>query len=599
MAILPLGIRFVRDTAANWSANNPTLGLGQPGFETDTNKLKVGNGTSNWSSLPYIGGDAESSFTFENGLTELSGVVKLGGAMTESIDISGEYPFSIGDGGVGVTNIVLYTESQSTDASAGIQISPDSYIQLYMTDGAGAESSYFTMNTTSIIIQASDPAFVGAQYDADYSANFTDRSLVDKAYVDSVAGGGSIYTFENGLTELSGNVKIGGSLTENTTLSGAYDVTFTDLTGFSAITSDAGGSTGIQLINPNGSGGFQIYHGAAADFQIVSSGSATSFDIGHYGSGSMTITDGSTSDFTIQKNAGSGGALTIQKNGGSDPFTIANNGDGDMIIEKNSADGVFEITQNASGGLQIKNTGEGGISIENDNTGLMNIVSGGGIVLENISGGPTNIINTSDAGDLTLKGQTADTTKQFSIVINGNYGIVVDDTEAQHGLKYQSDYSLTYDDRSLVDKAYVDSVASGGFGYTAEDTANKSTSTSLGASDTLYPSQKAVKTYVDNAVSGITSNVTIATLSSTTTLDATYAGKTIECTGTFTITLPNSMSTGMSVTIVNVSTGVITLAASTTLSTKGSYTKLASQYGAATTYHRGSNVWVAFGDLTP
>lgn len=37
-------------------------------------------------------------------------------------------------------------------------------------------------------------------------------------------------------------------------------------------------------------------------------------------------------------------------------------------------------------------------------------------------------------------------------------------------------------------------------GYTAENVANKSTSTSLGTSDTIYPSQKAVKTYVDNAI---------------------------------------------------------------------------------------------------
>ena len=37
-----------------------------------------------------------------------------------------------------------------------------------------------------------------------------------------------------------------------------------------------------------------------------------------------------------------------------------------------------------------------------------------------------------------------------------------------------------------------------------EDVTNKSTNTSLGTSDTLYPSQKAVKTYVDTAVSGAT-----------------------------------------------------------------------------------------------
>jgi hypothetical protein len=36
-----------------------------------------------------------------------------------------------------------------------------------------------------------------------------------------------------------------------------------------------------------------------------------------------------------------------------------------------------------------------------------------------------------------------------------------------------------------------------GLGYTPENQANKSTSTALGTSDSLYPSQKAVKTYVD------------------------------------------------------------------------------------------------------
>lgn len=38
-------------------------------------------------------------------------------------------------------------------------------------------------------------------------------------------------------------------------------------------------------------------------------------------------------------------------------------------------------------------------------------------------------------------------------------------------------------------------------GYTPEDVANKSTSTSLGTSNTLYPSQGAVKSYVDTALS--------------------------------------------------------------------------------------------------
>lgn len=43
-------------------------------------------------------------------------------------------------------------------------------------------------------------------------------------------------------------------------------------------------------------------------------------------------------------------------------------------------------------------------------------------------------------------------------------------------------------------------------GFTPEDVANKSTTTSLGTSDILYPSQKAVKTYVDTAISGVGSS---------------------------------------------------------------------------------------------
>lgn len=39
-------------------------------------------------------------------------------------------------------------------------------------------------------------------------------------------------------------------------------------------------------------------------------------------------------------------------------------------------------------------------------------------------------------------------------------------------------------------------------GFTPENVSNKDTSTSLGTSDTLYPTQKAVKTYVDTSISG-------------------------------------------------------------------------------------------------
>lgn len=42
-----------RDTAANWTANNPTLAAGEIGLETDTAKYKMGDGTTAWNSLAY------------------------------------------------------------------------------------------------------------------------------------------------------------------------------------------------------------------------------------------------------------------------------------------------------------------------------------------------------------------------------------------------------------------------------------------------------------------------------------------------------------------------------------------------------------------
>jgi len=46
-------IRLRRDTAANWTAANPVLLNGEVGLETDTRKLKAGDGTTAWSTLSY------------------------------------------------------------------------------------------------------------------------------------------------------------------------------------------------------------------------------------------------------------------------------------------------------------------------------------------------------------------------------------------------------------------------------------------------------------------------------------------------------------------------------------------------------------------
>lgn len=46
-------IQFRRDQSATWTTNNPVLAEGEMGIELDTRRVKVGNGTAAWNSLPY------------------------------------------------------------------------------------------------------------------------------------------------------------------------------------------------------------------------------------------------------------------------------------------------------------------------------------------------------------------------------------------------------------------------------------------------------------------------------------------------------------------------------------------------------------------
>ena len=47
-------IQLKRATAANWASKNPVLLAGEPGLETDTNKIKFGNGVNTWNQLAYF-----------------------------------------------------------------------------------------------------------------------------------------------------------------------------------------------------------------------------------------------------------------------------------------------------------------------------------------------------------------------------------------------------------------------------------------------------------------------------------------------------------------------------------------------------------------
>jgi hypothetical protein len=75
-------IQIRRGTAAQWTSANPTLASGEWGYETDTKKGKIGDGTTAWNSLAYVLGVGDIE-----GITASTGLSGGGTSGTVSLSI--------------------------------------------------------------------------------------------------------------------------------------------------------------------------------------------------------------------------------------------------------------------------------------------------------------------------------------------------------------------------------------------------------------------------------------------------------------------------------------------------------------------------------
>lgn len=81
-----LKIQIRRDTANNWSTNNPILAAGEIGFDLTNGKHKIGDGLNNWSSLPYFVLDNEIDVTaLTTRIGDLETAVGTGGSVDSKI----------------------------------------------------------------------------------------------------------------------------------------------------------------------------------------------------------------------------------------------------------------------------------------------------------------------------------------------------------------------------------------------------------------------------------------------------------------------------------------------------------------------------------
>ena len=72
-------ILLKRANSLTWQQANPVLLMGEPGYEKDTGRLKIGDGQTAWNDLPYVASQP------------LEGTVVLyGGSATDNIELKEE-----------------------------------------------------------------------------------------------------------------------------------------------------------------------------------------------------------------------------------------------------------------------------------------------------------------------------------------------------------------------------------------------------------------------------------------------------------------------------------------------------------------------------
>ena len=181
-------IQLKRGNAADWTAADPTLAAGEFGFEADTGKFKVGNGSAAWTALGYFEPAAAAAAVFSPALAfTLDNPTAYGTSASDqfsrSVGISGDYaivgaPYE--DDAGGTLSGKAYIYNVTTGALLHTLNNPTAY-------GTSAEDLF----GDSVAISGTY-AIVGATGEDDASGTSS-----GKAYIFDVTTGALVYTLNN------------------------------------------------------------------------------------------------------------------------------------------------------------------------------------------------------------------------------------------------------------------------------------------------------------------------------------------------------------------------------------------------------------------
>jgi hypothetical protein len=410
---------------------------------------------------------ANGSGTTANGSSvDLGGVVNSGSGAQLTINATAGDPQGLWNMSSGFNSatvgFIVYPDKNNVNIYNGVVVS-ESFSSLEYFDGTNFDRMY--TYSGGIVIDTSSTS-LGAVYAADYSANYTDRSLVDKGFTkthigdqdvnalvttptatedgyaivwDNTAGeyqlqsAGGISSASNGLTVDTGVVKLGGDLTENTNIDlydsvGVVDRDF-------KITQ---GVTNTSYLTLNGDGTFSLGVSASPfDANCVTIGLSSSTT----GTNAIAIKGtASANTVAIGGNTSSATGNSIAINGGttSGSSTIAMGSGSNASVSYSTAIG-FQTTANSNGAIAIgaatTATSDRAISlgIFSDATATASVAIGDGAdatALRSVSIGDTVQNGTSDSVAFGWNATSPDFLlgKTATSYLNGSGAVVVGGT---------------------------------------------------------------------------------------------------------------------------------------------------------------------------
>jgi len=388
-------IQFRRDTAANWTSNNPTLAAGEIGYESDNERYKVGDGSTAWTSLAYGGlGDIPQSLIDAKGDLVVGTAADTPGILSVGTNGQMLVADSAAAGGVSWANqesIVNWHEAVKVATAAVLPNTPS-----YDNGSSGVGATLTTATQVRLVVDGvnattGDRVLVQDQATAahngiyDVTAQGASGSAVwlltraddfDGTPTGQIKAGDAVYA-------LAGSTNIGQGFTVTSTSDphtvGTHDVDFTQFTGTQAFTAGTGVSITGNTINVGTAGAARIVVNAD-DIDLATTavsaaayGSATAvpgYTVDAYGrltaAANTTIAIPSTAvtDFTEAVQDVSGAQLAT--NGSHTGITAAYDDAGDGAIDLAL---VTENVQDITGAQLATNGSHTGITATYDDAG--------------------------------------------------------------------------------------------------------------------------------------------------------------------------------------------------------------------------------------